>query len=192
MKKGFIKRGSNLLNKTEMKFVKKYIENGEASKSVQQVFGIKNKQYAATKGARLMAKPKIIKAIADAFPIDYLASKHTDLFNQKEVEYFTFPKKMSDEEIKGHVEGSGLTLVNVRESMVGKMAFYTRPDTAALKAALDMGYKLKGSYAAEKTVNMNVEVESTDMIKELTNKINEIHRGTEIKEVPSDESKSEE
>lgn len=46
-----------------------------------------------------------------------------------------------------------------------------------LKAS-EIIFKVHGDFAPEKHVNVNVEVEATEEIKELTNKLNEIHRGT--------------
>ena len=46
-----------------------------------------------------------------------------------------------------------------------------------LKAS-EMVFKVHGDYAPEKHVNLNVEVEASEEIKELTQRLNEIHRGT--------------
>lgn len=63
---------------------------------------------------------------------------------------------MEDEEIKDHVTAAGLTVITIRSSEKGKLAFYSIPDVQAKKAALDMAYKLKGSYAPEKSISMNL------------------------------------
>lgn len=52
---------------------------------------------------------------------------------------------------------------------------------------LDTAYKLKGSYAAEKHLNVNMDVEASDEIKQLAQTLNDIHRGTNI---PSDGTSS--
>lgn len=49
-------------------------------------------------------------------------------------------------------------------------------DVQAVSKGLDMGYKIKGSYAPEKTVNMNIEVESSEEIKRLADQLNELNR----------------
>ena len=47
-------------------------------------------------------------------------------------------------------------------------------DTNAVKAGLDMGYKLKGAYAPEKSINLNVEANITDpKARELAEKYEE-------------------
>ena len=49
-------------------------------------------------------------------------------------------------------------------------------DVQAVSKGLDMGYKIKGTYAPEKTVNMNIEVESSEEIKKLADQLNELNR----------------
>ena len=66
--------------------------------------------------------------------------------------------------------------------VVGEILIAGENDNAKLKAA-DMIFKVHGSYAAEKHLNVNVEVESSSEIKELTAHLNGIYRGTGV---PSD------
>jgi hypothetical protein len=83
------------------------------------------------------------------FPDDILAEKHTELLEQKKIEYFVFPKSMDDEEIKEHVLSAGLTVIVIRETDKGKMAFYSIADAQAKSKALEMAYKIKGKYSDE-------------------------------------------
>ena len=98
-------------------------------------------------------------------PDELLGQKHRELFEQKQVSYFVFSKSMSDEEIIAHVKASGIEVITVRESDKGKMAFYSIPDAQAIKSGLDMGYKLKGSYAPEKKdiTTLGDKLPSTDL-----------------------------
>ena len=93
--------------------------------------------------------------MAKHLPESLLTRKHEALFHQKQLNYFTFPKDMSDDEIISHVEANGLQVIVVRESDKGKLAFYSIDDVNAIKSALDMGYKLRGNYAPEKQVVLN-------------------------------------
>lgn len=52
-------------------------------------------------------------------------------------------------------------------------------DTVKLKAA-DIIFKVNGSYAAEKHLNVNVDLEATEEIKKLAETLNAIHGGTSI------------
>lgn len=66
-------------------------------------------------------------------PDDLLAQRHQELLNKREV-------------VKAYNHETGETEVQVTD----------QPDTQAVSKALDMGYKLKGAYAPEKTVNLNL------------------------------------
>jgi len=83
-------------------------------------------------------------------PEDKLLLEHTKLLSQKQLNYFIFNKDMQDEEIVEHLAANGFDTVTIRPSDKGKMAFYSIDDANAKKSALDMAYKLKGSYAVEK------------------------------------------
>ena len=68
-------------------------------------------------------------------PDSLLAKRHKELLNKREV-----VKEFS------HEQGEYLQKV------------IDQPDTNAVKAGLDMGYKLKGKYAAEKHINLNIPI----------------------------------
>lgn len=87
-------------------------------------------------------------------PDKLLTKKHKDLLNHKQLDYFVFPKKMEDEEIEEHLNSFKIKVVAIRWSDKGKMAFYQSDDPNAIKAGLDMAYKLKGKYAPEKHVSV--------------------------------------
>lgn len=109
-----------------------------------------------------------------------LAQAHRDLLQQKRIDYFVFPKSMEDDEIVEHVASVGIVVITVRQSDKGKMAFYSIDDANARKGALDMAYKLKGLYAPEKNLNVNVDVEATETIKELAEEVNRLYRGSDL------------
>lgn len=46
-----------------------------------------------------------------------------------------------------------------------------------LKAA-ELTFKVQGSFAPDKSVNVNIDADATPVIKELTDKLNELYRGT--------------
>lgn len=67
------------LTKQDKKFIKKMVETGNKTKSVQEAYGIKNEGYASVKGQRLMRKDKIqnaIKSIAESLPDEDLIKVH--------------------------------------------------------------------------------------------------------------------
>lgn len=102
-----------------------------------------------------------------------LAKAHEELLNQTKTEYFTFPKTMQDEEIEIKVNAAGLELIVIQDGEKGRYAFYAVIDAQARKSALDMAYKLKGSYAAEKSQSLNLTVEARLEDKDDLNAIRE-------------------
>jgi phage terminase small subunit len=112
-------------------FIKEYIENGNnATKAVKDVFGIKDDNYAGVKGNRLLRNDKIqnaIKSIADQIPDSLLIEKHLALLNKEEV-----------------ITKNNMTTGEIDIVSTGQI------DPQAVKAGLDMAYKLKGNYAPEK------------------------------------------
>lgn len=63
------------------------------------------------------------------------------------------------------------------KSVVGEIVLAGENDNVKLKAA-DIIFKVHGTYAPEKSVNLNVEVEASSEIKRLTSELNALYRGT--------------
>lgn len=96
-----------------------------------------------------LKKPKIRKAIEEAFPDDFLEQIHKEgLFATKGI----------------YRQTDDYTWTKIDEV----------PDHPTIKGFLDMAYKLKGSYAAEKKVNLNLhaEIEPSPKVKDLAKKLN--------------------
>ncbi len=171
---------TDFLTKQDIKFVEEYVEHGNATKAAQEAYPtVKTYSSAATKGSDNLKSPKIQEAIDDAL----LYQHHIQLFKSKRVEYFMFPKTMDDKDIVSHVNSVGIKVITVRETDKGKMAFYAVPDASAIKGALDLAYKIKGAYAPEKHLNVNVDIQTDPLIADLTLMLNEklkdgIHQGT--------------
>jgi hypothetical protein len=106
-------------------------------------------QEVADNPQKITESKTFLEVLEDSLPDEKLSKAHEELLEQKRIEYFVFPKKMDDEEIKGHVESAGLRLIVTRESDKGKMAFYSIPDAQAKSKALEMAYKLKGKFSDE-------------------------------------------
>lgn len=168
------------LTKKEHGFVKDYLETGNGTQAALKNYDTEDPNTAGVIAHENLRKPKIARLIREALSEDLLIENHLKLFDQKRVDYFIFPKKMSDGEVISHVEAAGIEVITVREGEKGKMAFYSLPDAQAVKGALEMAYKIKGTFAPEKSINMNMEVEDSGMVRELTDKLNAIHRGTSI------------
>jgi hypothetical protein len=133
----------------------KLVESGRKIGEVMVKAGYsKNTAIAPTK---LTKSKGWLELMEKYLPDKLLAEKHRELLE--------VPKKVR-RYIKGDLESE-----------------YEELDSQAISKGLDMGYKLKGKYAPEKSLNVNIELNSTPQIKELTKKLNGIYRGTSV---PSD------
>lgn len=157
------------LKPNDKKFVEELVKNGgNATKAVKKVYGVKSENYAAVKGNRLIRKDKIIEEIervADHIPNKLLVETHLDLLKAKEVQRFIFPTRLKDDEIMDIVADAGFTVITIRPSPLGKMAFYSIANSRARKDGLDMAYKLKGSYEAEE-MNLRFKGFSNEQLEE--------------------------
>lgn len=126
------------------KVIDNFTENGGSMRKAIKDAGYS--QEVADNPQKIVESKTFLEVLEEYLPDDVLSQNHKELLNQKRIEYFVFPKKMDDAEIKGHVSAAGLTLIVVRESDKGKLAFYSIPDAQAKKAALEMAYKLKGKF----------------------------------------------
>lgn len=117
------------LTKKQKGFVKDYIETGNRGLAAKKNYDVKNDNVARMIGSDNLTKPNIVKAIQDAIPDDLLAQRHLELLNKREIRFSQDGEELSN-----------------------------FPDTQAVTKALDMAYKLKGSYAAEKSTSLNVNV----------------------------------
>lgn len=111
------------LTKKEAGFVKDYLKTGNGTLSAKRNYNVSTDNAAAVQAHHTLRKPKvkrIIKSFADRIPDKLLEEKHLELLN--------VPRR-----VRTSVKGE---LVEEIEEV----------DSQALKAGLDMGYKLKGYY----------------------------------------------
>lgn len=139
------------LTHKEKGFVKDYLKTGNGTEAALANYDTESENTAAAIASQNLRKPKILNLVEEKLPNDELFQIHREgLYASKP--YF-------DEEGNKVSEDADY---NVRHKY------------------LDTAYKLKGSYAPDRHVNVNVEVEADAVIKELTSKLNELHRGTSI------------
>lgn len=139
---------STRLTRKEKKFVNAIATgNISGTEAALQAYDTDDYMTAASIASENLKKPKIISALEEALPDELLAEIH------KEGLFATKP------------------IYNNKGVLVAEDA-----DFNARHKYLDSAYKLKGKYAAEKHVNVNVEVEASPEIADLTKKLNEIYR----------------
>jgi hypothetical protein len=131
----------------QKKAVKIMGENGGVASAAMIAAGY---SPATAKNPEKLTKSQGFKTLGAEIPNSLVIKKHFDLLQQKQLNYFVFNKDMPDEEIREHLASNGLDTVVIRPSDKGKLAFYSINDPQAVAKGLDMAYKLKGAYAAEK------------------------------------------
>lgn len=131
-RKGIRKRLFKGLTKKESGFVKDYAKSGNGTQAALNNYDINSPNkinVAKSIASELLTKPDIqqaVKSLADMIPDELLAKRHIELLNKRE--YRT---------IEGESEDIG-------------------PETQAVSKGVELGYKLKGSFAPEKSVSLNI------------------------------------
>lgn len=128
------------LSGQERIFAKEVALTDNATQAVVKAYKKKNSGYIRTKAHRLMTKENIIKAVEEI--------------------KLSLAEKIPDELLmKVHLEG--LQASDKVFNSEGEVIL-EKPDYAVRHKYLDSGYKLKGSYAAEKQINLNIHAEITN------------------------------
>lgn len=127
------------LTKKQKDFIEAYAETGNGTQAALSAYDTDSPKVASVIAAENLTKPSIQIALEEALPDSMLLEVHREgLFASK-------------------------TVFNTEKEPVGEDADY-----AVRAKYLDMGYKLKGSYAAEKHITLNLD-ESTERTRELGN-----------------------
>ncbi len=88
---------------------------------------------------------------------------------------------LTDKEIIGMLAEVNCKVRRIVHGETARHVYYWAADNKARKDALDMAYKIRGTYAPEKSINLNVEVEASPEIKKITEELNALHRGTSVR-----------
>lgn len=131
---------SRTLTPKQKKFVGAYIKTGNATISALKSYDTTDYKTANNIGSENLAKPSIQKELKDMLPDDLLRDRHLELLNKREI-------------IKGY---KGFERID-------------EPDTLAVSKGLDMAYKIKGFYAPEKNINVNIDFSPNEEEKKRAN-----------------------
>lgn len=138
---------ANRLTKKEQTFVNKYLETGHGVQSALAAYDTEDYNTAGAIASENLRKPKIIDAIQKALSDDLLS--------------------------KVHLEGLFATKPVIVKTETGIEVIDETADFQVRAKYLDMAYKIKGSYAPEKRVTLNIESEPSERIKKLAEKLNQ-------------------
>lgn len=85
-----------------------------------------------------------------------VAKKHKELLNSHSIQHMVFPLDVTDEEITKLLLEVNCISRRFMHSDTQTHVWFWSPDNKARKDAIDMAYKIKGNYAPEKSINVNV------------------------------------
>lgn len=115
------------------------------------------------KNPKKVIESKGFKQLLDKYlPENTVLKKHKRLLDSKSIEHMVFPSVIIDKNIKSLLRSVGCTVKKIQRGDHGVHVWYWSPNDLARKNAIDMAYKLRGSYAAEKH---RVNVDTTFKIK---------------------------
>ena len=122
------------LTKKQKIFVKEYVKSENGTQSALKAYDTKSENVAGALASENLRKPNIATAIEEVRK--------------------SLAERIPDELLeKVHLEGL------VAGKMVGETL---EPDYAVRHKYLDSGYKLKGSYAPDKAINLNIQTDITN------------------------------
>lgn len=100
----------------------------------------------------------------ELMPEEEIMGWHNNLGNAKKTQQMMVGKDVSDEDIEAWVSGINCVLYKIVEGSSMKTVLYWARDNKAIKDAIDMAYKIRGDYSAEKTedVTANPFMKMTD------------------------------
>lgn len=82
---------------------------------------------------------------------DLLTKTHKQLIRSARLDHRVFPKSMSDKEIKGVIESiEGCKIRKIKHGETANHAYFWTPDNQSRSKAIDMAYKIRNKYPAEK------------------------------------------
>lgn len=146
------------LTAQDQEFVKEVAITGNQTQAAKKAYGIKSDDYARKKGSVQVAKGNIStaitevkKSLAERIPDELLEQRHLELLNKR------------DKFIVKDAETGAIQ----QEVDMG-------PETTSVSKGLDMAYKLKGAYAPEKSISLNMNAEiANPKARELAEKYEE-------------------
>lgn len=150
------------LSKKAKGFAKDYALTENGTLAARKNYAVKNDHTAAVIASENLTKPDIVaeiekvqKSLAERIP--------NELLHKVMIEGLEANRVISANITYGDADEKTNDFIEV-------------PDHAVRHKFLDTAHKLKGTYAPEKAINLNVDIETAPEIKELTKKLNEVYR----------------
>jgi hypothetical protein len=143
-------KGKPALSRTALAY-RKVLENTGKGMSMGKAMLEAGFSPGYAKNPQDLKKTKTWKQLMKEFlPDSEVAATHARLMRAHKVESMIFPRDMEDEEIIELLGEVRCVVRKIKEIMGMKHVWYWAADNKSQKDAVDMAYKLKGKYAAEK------------------------------------------
>ena len=112
--------------------------------------------------------------MGEALPDEELAKHHKALLNAKSLDHMVFPlegtdketkalkkaqSKLTDDDIIDMLAAEGCIVRRIVHGEQARHVYFWTNDNNSRKSALDMAYKLKGNYAAEKSIAITIPID---------------------------------
>lgn len=161
------------LTRKQRIYVEGMVEHGNGTRAALEAYDTEDPVVAKAISSENLTKPYLAKEIYDRITPDMVVKAHSSLLSAVKLDYFVFPKGMADDEIKAHVESCGLTVINIRPSEKGKLAFFALPDGMARGKGVELYHKLHGTFAPDKKLHVHIKAEPNERIKKLAERLNQ-------------------
>jgi hypothetical protein len=151
------------LTKKQRGFVTDYLATGNGTKAALAHYDVTKEHTAASIASENLRKPEIAETIKDALADERLTAKHDQLLEATVLERLNFDNRVTDEDIESVVSRlPGYELLHIIRDHKGDGSTYCyvkAPDNMTQDKALDKAYKIKGTYAPERSVSLNLNME---------------------------------
>lgn len=107
-----------------------------------------SEEYA--RGGHIKNKKTFQKLLQERLGDDKLSNIHRQLLVSKKLDYMLFTHEIKDADIYELMESVGCTPKKIIHGIQGTHVWFWLPDSKSRKDALEMAYKLRGDFAAEK------------------------------------------
>lgn len=142
--------------------------------------------------------------MVEFLPDSKLIKKHESLLNSQRLDHMVFPlgpededegrlperykerTSLTDKEITDMLKEVNCQVRRIVHGETARHVYFWAPDNKSQKEALDMAYKLKGSYAPDKSINVNIDTDigSRDPeLQSLRDEFNEKARARVVKQI---------
>lgn len=160
---------AKVLTRKEKKFVAAYAETGNGTQAATEAYEVTTPNSAAALASKELRKVKILDALDAINTDERLENKHNELLQSSTLEKLSFDDDEDDDviaQVISQLAGYKLLYIRRNLSSTGQVlscyAYVSAPNDFIQDKALDKAYKLKGSYAPDKHVTLNIDAELTE------------------------------